>query len=344
MQRPLIICLTPVRDEAWILERFLKCASMWADRIIVSDQGSADGSREIARCFPKVTLIDNTSQDYNVPARREALLAEARRTVGPKVLLAVDADEFLSANFLVSPEWKTIVDAAPGTVINFQWAFVRADMSDLTYSYYPTAIPAGFVDDGSEYECTGVHDSRLPSPAWAPVLAPAQIKLMHYCQYDRDRFLSRIRWYQCYEHITVKKRPIELYRFYQQDLFGPSSVVEPLPRQWIQGYEEQGIDMSSVTRQPSYYWDREVLRFFEKYGTAKFKRLAVWDTNWDQIYRLLHSKDPEQPLADPRSAFDKLVQRWLKATQRDWSLGAPHRPGRKLAHKWVQRALRLIGW
>jgi hypothetical protein len=317
---------------------------MWADRIIVSDQGSTDGSKEIARGFPKVTLIHNTSEDYNEVKRQQMLIAEARRCEGQKILFALDADEFLTANFLTTPEWKTIIHSPPGTVISLQWPGVQADFSGLRYSNFPAQIAVGFVDDGSEHSGKTIHSTRVPAPASAPVLAPTQIKLMHYCQHDRERFASRIRWYQCYEYLTLKKRPIELYRFYQQDLFGPWNTIKPVPREWIQGYEDQGIDMSSVTRQPDYYWDREVLGYFEKYGTTRFRRLAVWDVNWEQLYRALYSKEAAQSFADPRSPADRLVHRWLKMTQPDWSHHARPSFGRKLVQRWVQNALRLMGW
>jgi hypothetical protein len=114
MERPKLICLTPVLNEAWILERFLKCTSLWADHIIIADQRSTDGSREIARRCPKVTLIDNRSEVFNEPERQQMLLAEARRIPGAKILLALDADEFLTANFLTSPEWETNSPGASG--------------------------------------------------------------------------------------------------------------------------------------------------------------------------------------------------------------------------------------
>ena len=54
--QPHILCLTPVRNEATRLEAFLTAASTWADAIVVADQGSIDGSREIAQAHPRVVL------------------------------------------------------------------------------------------------------------------------------------------------------------------------------------------------------------------------------------------------------------------------------------------------
>src|ERR1700751_208255 len=131
MEKPLLICLTPIKDEAWILERFLKCTSVWADHIIIADQHSKDQSKEIARSFPKVTLIENNSETYNEPDRQQLLIREARKIAGPKILMTLDADEFLTANFLTSPEWETILRSTVGTVIRFQRLEVFANTSGL---------------------------------------------------------------------------------------------------------------------------------------------------------------------------------------------------------------------
>src|SRR5262245_56122736 len=127
MLRPTIVCITPIKNEAWILERFLTCASVWADHIILADQNATDGSREIAHRFPKVRLLDNSAKSYNELERQQMLLAEARRIPGPRLLLALDADEFLTANFHTSPEWETIRNAPAGTVISFQWPYVHTN-------------------------------------------------------------------------------------------------------------------------------------------------------------------------------------------------------------------------
>jgi len=344
MSKPLIFCLTPVKNEAWILERFLKCASLWADHIIIADQGSTDGSREIAQKFAKVTLIDNTSEGLSEPIRQQMLLAEARRNPGPKVLFSLDADEFLTANFLTSPEWDSVLTAAPGTVIGIQWPEIATDCSDLTFFYYPIILPFGFVDDGSEHEPQLIHGRRVPMPNSCRMLTLTEIKLMNYCLVDINRFKSRIRWYQCFEHLAREKRSIELYRYYHKIRFVPEQAISNVPREWVAGYQERGIDMSSVNREGSYRWDREVLHYFKEHGTKKFRRLAIWDVDWSKLRDELYPQESANNLSDPRSKFDKLVHRWLEFTQPDFSLYANPWIGRRILHNFVQKALGALGW
>src|SRR6266446_8064816 len=150
MSKPAVICLTPVKNEAWILERFLRCASLWADYIIIADQGSNDGSIEIATSFPKVILVDNPSLTFNEPERQKLLLETARRISDHRLLITIDADEFIKANILASPEWNSVLQAPTGTVIRFQWPIILSDL--CSYWMYPADHAWGFIDDGSEHK------------------------------------------------------------------------------------------------------------------------------------------------------------------------------------------------
>lgn len=344
MTKPLVFCLTPVKNEAWILERFLRCASLWADHIIIADQGSTDGSREIAQKFAKVKLIENTSEGWSEPVRQQMLLAEARRFPGPKVLFSLDADEFLTANFATSLEWNSILSASPGTVISIQWPEIEINFSDLSYFYYPVSLPFGFVDDGTEHKPELIHGRRVPMPSGGRMLSLTEIKLMHYCLVDTGRFESRIRWYQCFEHLSLNKKPIDLYRYYNKIRFISPQAIAKVPLEWIDGYRERGIDMSSVNRDVNYRWDREVLAYFKEYGTRKFKRLAIWNVEWSKLRDERYPEEFPQDLSDPRSKFDKFVHRWLEFSQPDFSLYASPKLGRRLFHKSVKKALGLLGW
>src|SRR3989304_9881587 len=116
MKRPKIICLTPVKNEAWILDNFIKCASLWADHIIIADQDSTDDSRKIANKYSNVKLINNPYKgEYNEREVRQVLIEEARKLKGPRVLISLDADEVLSPDFMNSGEWQKVIFSKPGT-------------------------------------------------------------------------------------------------------------------------------------------------------------------------------------------------------------------------------------
>lgn len=310
--RPTIICLTPVKNEAWILGRFLQCASVWADHIIIADQGSEDDSREIASRYPKVTLIDNPSTTYSETERQKMLLAAARRFPDPRLLITLDADEILTSNFMNSPEWNTVLQAAVGTVIYFRWINVRPDLQSYwsPESYYAW----GFMDDGSEHTGFLMHSPRVPVPAGAPSLKLKNIRVLHYQYAKWERMESKHRWYQCLERVNQPLlSSIELYRQYHHMNAIPPSDIRPMQEKWVSGYEEKGIDMTSIREEATYWWDREVLAMFAEHSPQAFRREDIWGVNW---YGLLNGTNGS-PIncRDPRGPFDKLVHRWLRKTQ-----------------------------
>ena len=109
---PKIVVLTPVRNEGWILERFLAAMSCVADLIVIADQNSTDESVPIARKFGKVHLMPNKSESFNEAERQVMLIRKARELeAGPKILLALDADEILAANATEKIGWRTMLAA-----------------------------------------------------------------------------------------------------------------------------------------------------------------------------------------------------------------------------------------
>lgn len=125
--RPALVVITPVRNEAWVLEAFLTCASSWADLIIIADQHSTDGSREIAARFPKVTLIDNPRDEWVEYECRTLLIEEAQKIPGDKIIFGMDADEFLSEGFQQTSEWQSLLCSKPNTVFYFDWLNLYSD-------------------------------------------------------------------------------------------------------------------------------------------------------------------------------------------------------------------------
>lgn len=325
-RKPTVICITPVRNEAWILDRFMKAASVWADRIIVADQLSDDGSPEIVAKYPKAVLIRNTSEAFNEPERQKLLIDEARKIPGKRLLIALDSDEFLTANVLTSIEWQSILNAPKGTAFRFDWCTIQNDLS--TYWVFPHEMLFGFMDDGSEHVGRKIHSPRLPIGDSAPRIYLKQIKVMHYAFTDYDRMQSRQRWYQCWEVLNnpAQWTPIRLFRFYHKDEHIACSHILPIPKSWFEGYEKEGIDMTSIYHQRLYRWDREVLEWFMKHGCCTFSNLDIWYLDWNRKYRMLFGADPQELIRDPRSPAQKGMHGYLRRTQHFFVQYGPNRP------------------
>ncbi len=336
MTRPTVICLTPVKNEGWILDRFLRCASLWADHIIVLDQLSKDESAEIASRFPKVILLHNPSPVYNEQERQRLLLEAARQIPGPRLLITLDADEFLTTNFATSPEWQTVLDAPPGTVIKFKWVNIQSDLQHYWTSPYEYAW--GFMDDeGSAHSGEKIHSPRIPVPWNAPTISLRDIKVMHWQFVDTERHQSKTRWYKCWEQINRPHRgAIEVHRQYHRTDYVPPQEIHLIPERWFAGYLAEGIDMTSIHRSQGYWWwDEEVLDLLEKHGVQRFARIDMWYTDWTELHRRLYPKAEPLNLADPRTALERFIHRRLHRTQ-------PHVETRSV--RTVDALLRWLGW
>ena len=118
--------LTPVKNEAHLLKFFIEYHTAFFDNIIIADQGSTDGSWEIASSHPNVIAIQNPDESYSENLRRILLLNEARKLDPNALLVGLDADEFL----LVDPNrWKDYCDEWMKTYrnhsISFRWMSLK---------------------------------------------------------------------------------------------------------------------------------------------------------------------------------------------------------------------------
>lgn len=306
MEGPRIVCLTPVRNEGWILDRFLRCAELWADHIIIADQGSTDDTREIARGFSKVTLIDNPNGAYDESARQTLLIKEARKRVpAPRLLLALDADEVLTGNFHDSPEWQAVLSAPTGTVFRFRWANLCPGMRQAWLS--ERAFAWGFMDDGSEHQGKRIHSARVPATDDHPQRTLDEIKVLHYQYTDPDRTRSKHRWYQCFERVqNPDASAVRLFDTYHHFHGLRPTVLQQVDPVWLRYYEDKGIDMTSVAKPADglYWWDPLVLEMIKERSPAFFARENIWEAVPEMAARL----GVESLInADPRSR----AQKWL---------------------------------
>lgn len=332
-KRP-VICVTPVRNEAWFLDRFLRCAATWADHIVIADQQSDDGSLEIAGSHPKVTLVNNPSSTYDEASRQRLLLNVARSLGDHPIIVALDADEVLAANWSRSTEWDRFLNAPPGTVAWFRWANIRPDMQ--TFWAPPTNLPFGLVDDGSPHSGVTIHSPRIPFVPQSPSIVMQEIRVLHYQYVSWERMRSKQRWYQCWERTTFPtKRPAAIYRQYHHMDSISAGDIERIPSDWTEDYELAGINLSNITALPPYPWDHEVIAMLLRHGPRAFRKLDIWDVDWEAIASASELDRESGTFSDPRSRTDRLMLRWLRATQ-----GSSHRTSVRM----IQRAMRTFGW
>ena len=313
MKKPKLICLTPVKNEAWCLDVFLKATSMWADYIIIADQGSTDASREIAKSYPKVILIDNPDEGLHETNRQRLLFAAARKIPGEKVFIALDADEVFTANFMETKDWQKITHAQRGDVFTFKWANI-----DKNGEYYHVpSIPFqwGIYDDGTNPPKEGyIHIARVP---WPENSMPREIHIkdfyvMHLMRLNYSRVFSKHRFYQCTTLINEPKTSlVRMHRAYY-DIDAMVKDYYKIPDYFISNYNTQNINVFTDLdlTEPFYWQDVEVYKFFNKKGIQYFSGLDIFQKEW--LNKM--NKTQNAKYKDPRHLGYKILHYYLRVT------------------------------
>lgn len=333
MNRCQRICLTPTRNESWIIQPFVAAARQWADHVIVADQGSTDGTFQQLQTMERVKPVINDSPKYDEGYRQKLLLRHAREFDGKRILLGLDADEALSANFATSAEWAKLSEAAPGSVIRLRWVNVLPGFKEAWIP--PTPTPFGFIDDGSEHQGTTIHSPRTPQPPGAPIIDLHEVVVLHFQYTVWERMARKHRWYQAWELLNhPQKGPLQIFRHYNH-MHGSwnKEEIHPLQPEWIEGYDKAGVDFRSLACEPITWWDREMVQMLIDHGPAKFRKLNVWNEDWNAMADRLGVKHGD--LSDPRNGWEKLAHRLLTKTQSNRG-----NFGVRLLERW----LRIRGW
>lgn len=306
--RPLLVVLTPVFNEAWILPAFLKATSLWADHIIIADQMSDDGSRELYAQFPKVTVIDNPRKEMHQAATRRLLFDAAKKIEGDKILFALDADEFLSGNFTETEGWKSIMNSEPGDVFDFYWMLLSAD--GMRYSI-PNHIPfywAVHVNkalyDGT-FPDNFIDEWRLPWPENDHEHVIKDVSFMHFHDVNTKRQHNKKLFYQVlqYTHPDNKMGGVYFYRRYKAK---PKYEYIPLPEGVYDFYKAHDVDLWEELNlnDVGAHYVKTVQDKVEEVGASALRKLDIWDEECLRRY------------SDPRRPIDKLMHWYLGKTQK----------------------------
>jgi hypothetical protein len=309
MSEPLKIVLTPVRNEAWVLRAFLEATSLWADYIVIADQMSTDGSREIAKEYSKVILIDNDRKEMHQAATRRLLFEEAKKIEGDKILFALDADEFLAGDFVNSEAWRMIMDSQPNDAFCWRWMNLNGEdrnKCSVGPYYYWAVHTSDDLWDGV-FPDNYIHEWRLPWPPQASDDNKHELDglfSIHLAWVNQNRQHNKERFYQV---STVAKEPkkskVALFRHYHVEV---SQEYSKLPENAYRLYENCGLDVWKYIDlgDEGEYYTSEVLRFFERDGMSNYAMLDIWDEDWMK----------RNGLIDPRHRLQKMLLAYLRST------------------------------
>lgn len=308
--RPLLIVLTPVRNEAWILHAFLKATSLWADHIIIADQMSTDGSRDIYPQYEKVILVDNPRKEMHQARTRQLLFDAAKKIEGDKILFTLDADEFLSGNFMSTEGWKIILESEPGDVFNFRWMNLQSDCK--TYTSYLPYYWAFHLNDNYDgyFPDRYIHEWRLPWPKnLHKEYIIEDISFLHFARVNVKRQINKEIFYQVSTVANERKYSgVSMFRAYSKYHPIMTKEIYELPYDVYTFYGKNGLNiLNEIDRDEigSHYIE-EILSCFKSRGEKKFRKLDIWDAEFVKQYNVVN----------PQTFVDKIIIKYLRATKK----------------------------
>lgn len=317
-----IIALLPVRNEAWVLRHALACLSGFCDVVLVSDQQSDDGSREICTGFPKVRLIESPAS-FIAEQARFRLWDVAREYDGRNLIWCTDADELVSPRaahrfFAANAERFT-----PGTVIECLYYHLWESPSRYRSSippYTPYWKPIAVLDDRRmDYDRSAtlpIHQERIPIEPGAVRVRAADVAVLHLQWLLAETNQIKQAWYRCRELLHGRAAG-EINAFYQFTIPPRHVRTAAVRPEWI---EDVTFPDLAIDRQRSWQ-ETEIRQWFDERGVAFFEPLEIWHV--PQLRQEFIRRMRRQPVPD-RSYRPGLPERAWSFVQR-----AAHR-GRRL--------------
>ncbi len=289
MMPKIIVCI-PARNDSWILPTVLGSVSMWADHIIVADENSWDGSDEVYKRFPKVQVVKFEPKEFNESNRRQVLLEAVRKYDGQNLVFGLDSDEMITAEIL-NPKVREffISQMKPGMSAKLQWIMLWKNVRQYRYDPVPEWSDSwkNFVywdDRKINFNNVKMHSSRAPESTLDNAITFKDFRVLHYTFADWPRMMAKHVYYLALEKTMGSKvHPYILNRKYRWFYFQPKTgmVINNIPDQWVKPFEQQGVPMKDFTPENLYWYEEEVLQFFQKYGLKAFKHFNIWNMDWE---------------------------------------------------------------
>ncbi len=309
--KPLLIVTSCTRNYGWVTRAFLECNTRWADYIIIVDQMSTDGTREMCAEYKNVILIDDKDMAYKENIRAKMAFMRGREIEGDRIFFALDIDEVMPANWMETDDGKKILTSKQGDMFQTKWANLMPDKKSYQWD---TDEKGGwqykiYHDDPKQewQECgSNIHTPLLPYSSWE--IEPTYVHdfpLLHFGYYFPLWNYHKARFYRFqYVKLHSYKTLISLLRDKADKVDLYVWAYLPIKQEWL--YDDMNIfDLVDTSTTPIML--QYVKDMIAEDGIEKYAILDVYDKEYMQCLGLKK---------DPRPLRYRLLHRYIRATDK----------------------------
>ncbi|HBF34970.1 TPA: hypothetical protein DDW35_10460 [Candidatus Sumerlaeota bacterium] len=324
------IVTIPTKNEALTLPCALEALTQVFDVILVADQDSTDGTRDICKQYSKVVLIENKDKGHSNRVRW-TLLDAARNYEGNNLIFAIDADEIIPPVLLNNYLQTHASCLTPGVCLEFQWIQLWKSLEryrdDGVWANSWKSI--AFVDDRQmDYERAFVindHTARVPQSSAGTCIRVEGIPLLHLQWVCWNRTQIKQAWYRCTEFLLAPEQGLAINAKYSVSLDSPEAILRETPSSWFEGFS---VPSDFENLEPGWHL-QEMLQWFDLHGIDFFEPLQIWHVPQlrnefiCRMGREPHSLVPSVPIPTPQNMTPfVLLKQWipvrLKQQLKDW--------------------------
>lgn len=199
------VCISVVRNEADIIECFVRHTVQVFDYLIVVNHRSLDGTGEILRALAKEGLPLEVRYDdtvYHVqPETMTKLAHEVYDAYKPDFLMALDADEFL---ILDVPFDKLIFNSETLFALLFNFVPTREDPADenplkriqyrskyVNSNQHKVLVPGRVLSDPMTYYPPGCHEMYYGTKDAVPYKVCSKMRIAHFPVRSEEQIMKK---------------------------------------------------------------------------------------------------------------------------------------------------------
>lgn len=275
-----LICLTPVRSDAWSLAATSRAVLKWADAQIVCENAEwADpATRAALPDDDRVRYVADDAIGWNEVDIRLRMLQMAREMGGTHFAL-VDADELLTGNLI--PRIRDMAEAlSPGQCLRLPWHHLwrgldqyRTDASPfgkraMTWALFRDDPRLTYRAQEDGYQIHARAPLYLDNIEWQD----RSRGLMHMQHVVWRRVVAKQVMYRMVEHLRWNRGAGQINQRYGPATDEAGLTLSPVPAEWWAGNEDvrELVDTAAVPWQ-----EAEISRLLAEHGRERFAGLDL---------------------------------------------------------------------